>query len=807
MSTFDLQNPAPKPGDALRDEAANLLATRFGTPLREARTMGKKSDLYFQRRDFGKTVKIYVEAKDHGGPLTRSECVNVWSDYSGIVVKNAPAELLLVTRAGLTSDAQEFVLNEQSAMRHQTIWELENETLGLTEYVRTLAELFSEDGLDHYYVEGRARRASYSSDHQLRSVGAEDVEIFGSILAWLTSDDPQPVAVLGGYGAGKSSLAKRLVSHLAKQALIDPLTRRPVLIKLGVLSRYSSLEGLLGGMFTYEFPVDGFSVRQFMMLNKKGRLAVVLDGFDEMKHAMSWADFRSQITDLNKLTEGAAKVVLLGRPSAFLSDDEHIHILRGVKRMGDGWRRLPNWPEFHEYDLQDFSASERADFVKRYLTYRASTVSTTQKLPEAWVETRAQEVNQLATRGQDIFQKPVHAKILTDLASDPKVSLTKFSHNITSWQLYEMFFSTLAEREVQKEARRDIDENSRLEFLRAVAFWMWTHKSGVTHFNASDLPDELVAALPSGGAADLESKKREYLSGSFLERKGGDIYYFAHRSFAEFLVAYRMLLRSPTAGEQGQYSDLSKDGVLNFLLEFPKRESLANWIGTLGEAKGHISLEYLALLADAVGGISQLLSRLPDNSPWRSLIALFGEKIEFREGLDKEILSRMSSPDNQTFFLLLSVLQAYLAAHDQTAHKSMSKYAVELAAVLLNRVFHSAKVHEQSAHARLDDTYKEALDLAAEVLPAVKQDHHGKRIVFRGGSLLQRKGESIKTLGADVGLRSRAIMKLPVEILELSFDHVLDAMLPRNSEKATQYFRRAKNLKGAFVTSTARIGS
>ena len=65
---------------------------------------------------------------------------------------------------------------------------------------------------------------------------------------WVARDDPRPVAILGGYGAGKSSLARRLVAAQAAEALADPLARRPVLIPLGDLARHSSLEGLLAEM-------------------------------------------------------------------------------------------------------------------------------------------------------------------------------------------------------------------------------------------------------------------------------------------------------------------------------------------------------------------------------------------------------------------------------------------------------------------------------------------------------------------------------------------------------------------------------
>lgn len=56
---------------------------------------------------------------------------------------------------------------------------------------------------------------------------------------------------------------------------------------------------------------------------------IVLDGFDEMKHAMSFSEFRAQVGQFNQLITPGAKVVLLGRPSAFTTDAEHHYVLKG----------------------------------------------------------------------------------------------------------------------------------------------------------------------------------------------------------------------------------------------------------------------------------------------------------------------------------------------------------------------------------------------------------------------------------------------------------------------------------------------
>lgn len=330
MSTFDLENVQQRPGDELRDLVANLLTPRFGRPTREARVAGKKVDLRFEFDDLGKRKTLLVECKDHATSLGRAEVALIWSDYSGIVAQNSPCDFLLITRAGLTSDAESFIRDEISQARHQTIWELENNILGLSDYVRGLQHLFEQNGLNQYYIEARARHATYGAEEgQERQLG-EPILLYNEIDRWIDADEEaSPIAILGGYGAGKTSLAARVVSFQAKYAMKDPVRRRPLLIRLGSFSRYSSIDGIFGGMFSAEFPIPGFNFNQFMEANARGRFVIVLDGFDEMKHAMTWSDFRSQAIELNRLVTPKSKVLLLGRPSAFLSQDEHLHVLRG----------------------------------------------------------------------------------------------------------------------------------------------------------------------------------------------------------------------------------------------------------------------------------------------------------------------------------------------------------------------------------------------------------------------------------------------------------------------------------------------
>ncbi|WP_319519336.1 NACHT domain-containing protein [uncultured Martelella sp.] len=302
----------------LRDHAADLLATKYGEAKREFRSDGKKVDVYFEYKDLGRTHRIFLEAKDYDEPLGRSEVVHIKTDYDDLLRRNAPSILLIVTRAGLTSDAQAFIEVESDNTRHQTIWDIETGLIELETYLRHLIDTYQTSGLSNYYVEnGFSVRAPLAKEHEAhvletKKMFAQGQSCFSALNNWIAVDNENaPVAVLGGYGTGKTSLATKLAAHLAEGSLSNPHARQPIVLKLGQISQYANIEGLIASHFTKTFPIRNFNFHNFISLNAKGRFVVILDGFDEMKHSMTWADFKSQVKSLLLLQGEKSKVVLL----------------------------------------------------------------------------------------------------------------------------------------------------------------------------------------------------------------------------------------------------------------------------------------------------------------------------------------------------------------------------------------------------------------------------------------------------------------------------------------------------------------
>jgi hypothetical protein len=306
-------------------------------------------------------------------------------------------------------------------------------------------------------------------------------------------------------------------------------------------------------------------------------------------------------------------------------------------------------------------------------------------LEESDIEMRVSRVNALADLAKETFGKPVHAKILTDLGADPGFNLDRFGTGVTRWQLYEAFFETLVDRETEKSARKDISAKSRLEFIREIALWLWTAKGGSTSFQVGDLPVELMDKIPGGDSMEPEARVREYLTGSLLEKKSGDVFYFGHRSFAEFLVAQRTVSRPPSRSDHALYSMLFREGVEAFIVDGARADTLRGWAKTLSYADGTIRLEYLHMLAEKCGGLRKLRRELVSGSLWSDVLEQFGDKIDFGPVLESKLSKAIMRADNLFAAILIKIINYSMSKRTIDDRGVDHDTLIHLAASLLNK--------------------------------------------------------------------------------------------------------------------------
>jgi NACHT domain/Restriction endonuclease len=495
-----------------------------------------KVDLIAREVRFGREHTIAVECKHYAKPLWRDKVVSLWADWEPLIERGLVDEVLIVAGQGVAPSAAAYI-DAKRGLQSQRLEDLLASSIRFDTYLSSLQAQYLEesDGLPSYYLTPA-------------DVDGNDLEQL--VLAWVAgeSSDPdpsQPIAVLGGYGLGKTSFALHLASTLATIRLADVTARVPILIRLQELIGEQSLEGLLGKHFTATHDAPGYSFSKFLTLNRTGNLVVILDGFDEMRQLLTWREFRHNLRELNRLSAGDARVLILGRPTAFDSDAQQRLGLHGERTEPDGTvRREPDWPDYHEIQLASLTLGQCESFLRAYLCYRRGAPVTPYEFDRLWAS-----INSHALR--DIARRPVQLRMLADILP----SYTGDTDQLNLVKLYDIFIDQLIdrliEREEDKQSRLAFSATQRRLFLRRFAYWLWTSQP-TDQASVEMLPDELI--VPFTGDADLEATRRDLIVGSPLERRPGERIRFPHRAFQEFLVAEELWerLRTMIATDAGR---------------------------------------------------------------------------------------------------------------------------------------------------------------------------------------------------------------------------------------------------------------
>ena len=215
-------------------QVALLLSLAGYVVSREQLVGHKKVDLYCEEYRLGTLKRIAVECKCWSSVLTQEQLTHIYAGYHPLYDGNLVDEILVVTLNGLAPSAQAMV-RETRALSHLTIADLQAIIMDFRSYLTGIVRQFHERGLSQYYV---------------RPQTPEKTDLETDVLEWIESDADCSIAILGGYGIGKTTFARRLAFLLGERALRSTNARLPILIRLGDISAEQSLEGLLGRNFT-----------------------------------------------------------------------------------------------------------------------------------------------------------------------------------------------------------------------------------------------------------------------------------------------------------------------------------------------------------------------------------------------------------------------------------------------------------------------------------------------------------------------------------------------------------------------------
>ncbi len=578
-STLVKKNSGKLPGSSLRDKLYGLLKTQFQRVEIEYKLTATTADIYYvEDLSRFKQNRVAVECKDWEKPPTSAQLAAIYGLYSPSFGSEIDY-LIVVGPHDLSqqpSDTASRLANFEYISFEKFVTSMMNFSYVLQD---NIASWNTHDSSKNYV-------ASNVSD------GSET--LFSFTETWLTTDS-NALIVYGGYGIGKTSFSLHLLNHLTNKYQEGRFNRIPIRIALGDLFHRHDTKSLIcaamqgndGGA-----NVMNFTYSLFLQIVEQGHVLLILDGFDEMRHAMDVQSFDDTFSDMTCLFEGDSKVVLLGRPDSFFSDDEEDQIFESFYNAGARIDKI-----------------EIGMLTKEQVeTYLENATRKQRKRGEELAELKSYVLaNEL-----DVLSRPVQLKMFCSV-------IDKFhgkKHTFSRYQLYKTFIYEFIKREGKKNSRKIFGQSNdhvagfsdvRTVFMQNIAWWLLTVKKE-NRFTVEEIPESFIPAEIRSGNS-YEGSLKEAILGSVIEPRSnknasgalgykGRQYYFPHKSYMEFLCAEYVSRVRFTADVAVEFFANANPEIISFLQENPAqnrdriREGLVN-------VKGEVSSAVLRFLSDA----------------------------------------------------------------------------------------------------------------------------------------------------------------------------------------------------------------
>jgi hypothetical protein len=158
-------------------------------------------------------------------------------------------------------------------------------------YISSLDAEADRVHLEELYVQPNAHKL------QLDDSGRYEVgrDFLGNLEAyieyWLPERGKSHISVLGDFGCGKTWFARHFAMKQLKRFLDNPSRERfPLLITLRAFAKAMTVQQLLNDVFYEQFklPFLGSAYEIFTELNRRGKVLLILDGFDEMARQVDY---------------------------------------------------------------------------------------------------------------------------------------------------------------------------------------------------------------------------------------------------------------------------------------------------------------------------------------------------------------------------------------------------------------------------------------------------------------------------------------------------------------------------------------
>jgi hypothetical protein len=559
-------------GRKFEDDVAGLYKLQGAEVVQNIELHNKKVDI-LATFSYPIRTRVIVECKDEKRAVDANTRV---MEFYGLLTDaraaNTADAVEIITRVPWGDAAKGFA--HRTGIGLYTYTEKISRLIDFTRYLEGLIRKYeerddarpSEPPLGKYYVDLSAAR---SVKGEAESLPVIDVYI----KQWLQTNETQRhLAIFGEYGAGKSSLCQKIARDLAVSFLSDPNSSRiPILLNLREFVGKLDLDAYITSFLDRECKVYNPKIDLFKAMNDAGTFLLIFDGLDEMAVKVDADTLETNLMEIERLAASPnSKVILTSRPEFFISTREELEVISPTLNP-----LLARKAKYEPLKILPWDESQ----VEQFLQKRVPLV---ERVTQPWTFFR----DQIRSIGNlsDLSQRPV----LLDMIAKTLPTLIADKTPINRPNLYRTYLiGEIRRQKVLKKRELLIPTEDRLAMLQKLA--VAVNDGTIAAINFTDTRD-LIEREIKPPKHELEAHTRDFLTNSFLARKG-DEYHFSHKSIQEYLVAAQF------------YAEMTEDRPLSFgraplqsvirefLLEFKlNKDILYKWLDdsrgkSLGEVK------------------------------------------------------------------------------------------------------------------------------------------------------------------------------------------------------------------------------
>lgn len=488
----------PPPKDIELDELKRFVGSLISDKSSyDKEICGHKIDIYFEEKVRGRVYRNAVIIKKKIDEDSIYEYKEVFKNLKS----NDEIEHGFIVVEKITKEINELAKIEKVEIT--TVHELIEGFANFSAYLKTYIEQYEETPIfqNGSYVPLTATLES-----------KEDVGIIDDYLDnWLKSKGQLQLTILGDYGTGKSTVAKRLAYRQAKRYLENPANERiPILIELKNYQKSISIESLITDLLVNKYSIEIKNFNAFKHLNDSGKLLLILDGFDEMASRVDLKVTLANFREFDKLNSENSKMILTCRTHYFKNQDE-------IHKLHEGTEIYKNIDEKGGYKILFLNPFKESDFVSYLKKF----------FPTNWKKYHQTIIFTYNLR--ELAEKPILLELMVETLPQIKIEENERVNHASLYDRYTKFW-------LQRDDWRSyLSSNERELITEEIAFYLFINDKDKIFYE--DLPKLIQERFPRKRNFEIEYLDQDVRTCTFLNRDNKGNYSFVHQSFMEFFVA------------------------------------------------------------------------------------------------------------------------------------------------------------------------------------------------------------------------------------------------------------------------------